>query len=81
MKTRQVSSLQSIKNCNVDEPLTRQILEKCHNLHEIGKTISFCWVPSHVGIKGNEKADIAARTALSLPVVNFKIPYIDIKQK
>ena len=45
----------------------------------MGKTISFCWVPSHVGIKGNEKADTAARAALSLPVVNFKIPYTDIK--
>ena len=76
-----LSSLQSIKNCNVDEPLTRQILEKCHSYHELGKTISFFWVPSHVGIKGNEKADIAARTALSLPVVNFKIPYTDIKTK
>ena len=24
------------------------------------KTIEFCWVPSHVGIKGNEKANVAA---------------------
>jgi hypothetical protein len=47
----------------------------------MGKTISFCWVPSHVGINGNEKADMAARAALSLPVVNFKIPYTDIKTK
>jgi ribonuclease HI len=74
-----LSSLQSIKNCNLDHPLTRQILEKCHIFYEMGKTVSFCWLPSHVGIKGNEKADSAARAALYFQTAEFKVPYMDLK--
>jgi len=30
-----------------------------------GKNIILCWIPSHVGILGNEKSDAAAKSALS----------------
>ena len=45
------------------------------------KHIILCWLPSHTGIKGNEKADIAARSALLLPPSNFKLPNTDFNYK
>jgi hypothetical protein len=40
--------------------------------------VIFVWIPSHVGIKGYEKADAAAK-ALELPVSDMKIPHSDFK--
>ena len=39
----------------------------------------FCWVPSHTGIKGNEKADSAAKSALDMSRAKVGVPYNDFK--
>ena len=43
-----------------------RVLEKYNQLLSRGKDIIFCWIPSHVGIKGNKEADEDAKQALSL---------------
>jgi ribonuclease HI len=75
-----LSVLQTIHGAKWSNPLIREILEKCHFLSQHGKEIHLCWVPSHVGIAGNERADAAAKSALQLTISDFKIPHSDYKQ-
>ena len=54
--------------------LVQKFLKDYTILEKNGKNIIFCWIPSHVGILGNEKADAAAKSALSLPLTRMKLP-------
>ena len=74
-----LSSLNSIGNKKLDHPITLQILLKYHNLFTHSYNIIFCWLPSHVGITGNEKADKAAKFALNKPILRILNPYTDLK--
>src|SRR5688572_10133010 len=72
--------LQAVYYHKIENPGILDILEKCHNLTLLRKEVQFCWVPSHVGIRGTEIADAAAKAALQLPVSpNIKLPYTDLK--
>jgi len=48
------------------------------HLANSGKTIILCWIPSHVNICGNERADTAAKSTLSLPITNMKLPACEL---
>ena len=46
-------------------------------LHTVHKTVIFCWLPSHMGTYGNERADSAANAALQREVSECLISYTD----
>ena len=43
------------------------------------KEIALCWIPSHIGIQGNEMVDMQAKTSLSLEPTSFKISFSNFK--
>ena len=61
------SVLQSLQIFNPLHPLILEILEWILLARRRGKTVEFCWVPAHVGVRGNERADEVAKSAASRP--------------
>ncbi|MEN8173077.1 MAG: reverse transcriptase domain-containing protein [Chloroflexota bacterium] len=74
-----ISSLQALQNMQPRNPLVMLTLQNYNNLVNDGKRIVLCWIPGHVGIKGNEKADDAAKKALNSAITTIPIPYTDLK--
>ena len=72
------ASIQAISQQNPKHPLVQSIQTILFRLHNQQKNISFCKVPSHVGILGNEAADRAANEAQNLPgFYSTRIPHTD----
>ncbi|GFX81680.1 RNase H domain-containing protein [Trichonephila clavipes] len=59
-------------------PVVCDILDITSRLYSKGFDIVFCWLPSHVGIIGNEQADSAARSATTY--MPLAVPLSDIKR-
>ena len=59
-----MSSLEALSGFKIELDLV-YIMKDYTRLTNNGKTIVLCWIPSHVNIPGNEKADAAAKSALS----------------
>ena len=70
--------MQALEGEKTDNPLIVNLLETLSRLCERADIV-FCWLPSHVGISGNEEADKAAKDALSLDILPFKVPFHDFK--
>ena len=73
-----LSALEALQNKNFKHQIVTDIFTALFNLHNAHKTVVFAWVPSHIGIPGNEKADRAAKAALNEPVSDTKIPFTDL---
>ncbi|GBM58321.1 hypothetical protein AVEN_177172-1, partial [Araneus ventricosus] len=63
---------------NGTHPLALDILCLLQTLQARDFQILFCWLPGHVGIKGNELADTAAKTATTS--WQQPLPYADVKK-
>ena len=72
-----LSLLEGIIDVDSDNEYVKEIQMLLFELLNQQKTVIFCWVPGHVGIAGNEKADKKAKTALRLTPSSRKIPFQD----
>ncbi|GFW49995.1 putative RNA-directed DNA polymerase from transposon X-element [Trichonephila clavipes] len=77
--TDSMSVLEALENYNDRcHPVVCTILDITSGLYSKSFDIVFCWLPSHVGIIGNEQADSAAKSATThLPLA---VPLLDMKR-
>jgi ribonuclease HI len=59
-----LSSIDAIYDIFSPNTLVQETHSLLASLSSRGASVVFCWVPGHVGIKGNELADAAAKNAL-----------------
>ena len=74
-----LSCIHALKYTKLEHPLIGMVIRKCVFSNFANKDITVCWVPSHVGIRGNEKLNSAAKSALDLPLVKVGVPNTDFK--
>ncbi|KAK4328568.1 hypothetical protein Pmani_001044 [Petrolisthes manimaculis] len=76
------SALQALCNFNSPHPLVLAILEWLVLLGRRGRKVTFCWVPAHVGVDGNERADALAKAVVSNsrpPAGHHPVPAVDLR--
>ena len=73
-----LSSLRNLVSCH---HLVQEIQDWFYLLvNRRGFIVKFCWAPSHVGIVGNERADVEAKAATRLShISNMGVPVSDFK--
>ena len=72
------SCLQAINQYDPRNPVIQEIRQLISQLTQSEKEVVLCWLPSHIGIDGNEAADDAAKKALSRAPGPAAIPYSDL---
>ena len=70
-----LSVLKAMNHTSSKNPQIQKLLEKCHELLAY-KEIVLCWIPSHIGIQGNEMVDKQVKTSLSLEPTSFRFHFL-----
>ncbi|GBO21011.1 hypothetical protein AVEN_136294-1, partial [Araneus ventricosus] len=75
--TDSMSLLESLRSSSTRNPLIKEVKDFYRHLLSKGARILFSWVPSHVGITGNELADKSAKSATEFLI--RPIVYADVR--
>ena len=74
-----LSILLSLNNKKLENPLVVKLLQKLHLLSDAHKTIFFCLIPSHICIRFNKGAEVAAKESFNFNITASQFPYTDLK--
>ena len=66
-----LSVLQALNHTSSKNSHIQHLLLKHHEISS-SKSVIYCWIPSHIGIYGNEKVDKSDKESLNLEVTDFK---------
>ena len=79
--TDSLSSLQSLQDPFPTNPLIQRIQLSLLSLSSINSSVTFAWIPGHVGFSKHDLVDQAAKQATSLPKISDSIlsPAPDLK--
>ena len=69
-----------LQGSKYDHPYIVELLHTYTCLCSQNKSVILAWIPSHVGIGGNEEVDMLAMEALGLNITPLKIPFTDLKR-
>ena len=84
--TDSLSVKNAITSRNAEHPLIAEIMHIMLEIRDAGRTIIICWVPAHVGVPQNERADEEAKAAAiegtraGSQRVHYRDHYYDIKR-
>ena len=73
-------SLNSFKNNIKVNPYILEIKSQARQFSQLsvnGCKLKFVWVPSHIGLEGNEHADLLKNASTSAANTSLKIPFTD----
>ena len=69
----------AIESQEINNSLVNMVLQACQEISYNVKFITFCWIPSHRDITGNEHADLIAKDALSkAQPTHIELPCTDV---
>ena len=72
-------ALLALESFNSSHPIILAILEWLFLIRRRGKNVDFCWVPAHVGVRGNEAVDALARASSLRPAsAHCRLPASDL---
>ena len=74
--THSLSSIQAIKNRYTSNSVCRRLQHEMHDIL-LTKALELCWMPSHVGILGNEEADLNAKHTSLQAAQPIQLHYTD----
>ena len=75
--TDSYNALQLIQTFPTVQPIVHAILDWLFRIAVHKKTVHFCWVPSHVGVAGNEEVDRLASEAVNTKSEPLSVPATD----